>query len=440
MNAADIQNALDRIIKQNRNLDESGLRVLLLASSWENEDIEKAVGVFKERKDKVLSSLSSEKPQPEKKVINLSDNGNIEDVQVLDSIVDEALSSPDIAKIIDEVKTETIKEENQIDTSSENNKKDEVSNVDILEEKPEIEDVVDKNTGQIVLKPQSKTASLSDLLSSSVKELDKIPDKVFEDKRSKGIDLETAPLLVKNDGVTPVNDLKKEAIKNILDGKKVKPLPQTASVSLVENEQKINNTTKQETKTDLKKEEIIKEIPKDSITEKPKETADIKKDIEKTEDKKSNTKESLVLIQSAEAPSDHLIPDEEEMEKEKLSLVENVNDKEVSKKTFNKIKEEIPHNLPLKPFDESPHVVPFSEYKEIFHGKEDDVPKSKEEVKVVQKEQTPINLINNHEPVIIRNKKQIPLSKSEKELVFMASVLLFVILLMLSYMYSNGRL
>lgn len=432
MNASDIQNALDRIIKQNRNLDESGLRVLLLASSWESDAIESAINIFKARKDAVLSSLPLSESVIEPKVVEIKDAD-----QVISEDGDLALKAG-IEEIIDEVK---VMEEGPVisskDGKQENPKVEIKQEVSVVPEIKKEELVIspqseaeELNSNEIVLPPSNKESSLGDLLSSSLKEIDKIPDKVFEDKRSKGIDLESAPILVKNDGISNINELKREAIKNVLEGKSVKPLPKE-EVKIESKKEEV--VLKMEDAVPLKKEEFspAKELQASITAPNLTETKEQSSKPVKKED------ETKVLIQSAEVASDHLIPDEETMEKEeKTSLIKD----ESPKKPTNKALEEIPHNLPLKPFDASPHVIPFSEYKETFHGKDEKVIPHVQNVSGVINSTNTVASVPVSVPAYVRSKKPVPLSKSEKELVVMASVLLFVILILLSYMYSNGRL
>lgn len=115
----------------------------------------------------------------------------------------------------------------------------------------------------------------------------------------------------------------------------------------------------------------------------------------------------------------------------------------------------LPENLPLLPFESSPHVWSFNKYKDVFH-KDAQV---KEEIKVItvmpEKSVTTassplapkvvitpesqgeiIQKINDTEVVI----KSVPFKKEDKPLVFLAVIMLFAIILILGYMYSNGRL
>jgi hypothetical protein len=135
-------------------------------------------------------------------------------------------------------------------------------------------------------------------------------------------------------------------------------------------------------------------------------------------------------------------------------------------------KDEIPHNLPLRPFETSEHVWPFSRYRDIFYGESEPEPKlemkeetkrgdfagdqaqkgdvkdegaahlSAEEAKTEKKEEgyaekTPVAVpARAPEKEII----PVPLTKGDEKLVVLACVMLLVILLLLGYMYSNGRL
>lgn len=94
--------------------------------------------------------------------------------------------------------------------------------------------------------------------------------------------------------------------------------------------------------------------------------------------------------------------------------------------------EDPPHNLPLKPYDSAPHVWSFERYKSIFYG---DVPKHEEgpkaTVSIVPAEH------HNHTHVTV---ELTPLSKDEMRIVVLATVMLLFIILLLGYMYANGRL
>jgi cytochrome c-type biogenesis protein CcmH/NrfG len=93
----------------------------------------------------------------------------------------------------------------------------------------------------------------------------------------------------------------------------------------------------------------------------------------------------------------------------------------------------IPDNLPLLPFESSPHVWSFSKYKDTFHGEV--MPHSVEELS----QKKPTGQAPSHEGDEISLEKT-PMTKSDESLVFLAGVMLLVIILILGYMYSNGRL
>lgn len=96
-----------------------------------------------------------------------------------------------------------------------------------------------------------------------------------------------------------------------------------------------------------------------------------------------------------------------------------------------------PENLPLKPFEATSHVWPFSKYKEVFHG-EVMTPLSESEralVKEVTKE--------NIDTVVVPKKitvKRTGFDGEDEGLIFLTATTLLIILLLLAYMYSNGRI
>jgi hypothetical protein len=93
--------------------------------------------------------------------------------------------------------------------------------------------------------------------------------------------------------------------------------------------------------------------------------------------------------------------------------------------TINRQKSEIPENLPLLPFEGSSHVWTFSKYKDTFN---DDA------VSDINNEKKEVEGSPNHHVVLI------PLSEKDEKMLLMAYISLFIILLLLGYMYANGRL
>lgn len=140
-------------------------------------------------------------------------------------------------------------------------------------------------------------------------------------------------------------------------------------------------------------------------------------------------------------------------------------------------REELPHNLPLRPFETSEHIWPFSRYKDVFFGDapEPEVKEIQPQPKKVVQESapaieaiTPQVEVKKEEPVMIPVPVKVvetkiievpvpqaptvppvqvfvrnvptPPSKGDDKLVITAVAMLVVILLLLGYMYSNGRL
>jgi hypothetical protein len=141
-------------------------------------------------------------------------------------------------------------------------------------------------------------------------------------------------------------------------------------------------------------------------------------------------------------PVVHVIPT---TEPQSLIMHEEVVERRMPEKTT-----EIPSNLPLLPFESSPHIWSFSKYKDVFHGgtpapeeikvitvmPEEKVTTSSTFSPVPQQEKRVISVVRDEEVVI----EQIPLRKDDKPLVFLAMTMLLAIILILGYMYSNGRL
>lgn len=143
---------------------------------------------------------------------------------------------------------------------------------------------------------------------------------------------------------------------------------------------------------------------------------------------------------------------EGETTKEKESLVE-------ENSVQLEVRENLPHNLPLRPFETSEHIWPFSRYRDVFYGDESSL-----EVKEERREEKPADPVSaatqslqeEAKPPIIPQPviappapvvstpnihvERVPLEKDDDKLVFMASLMLVFILLILGYMYANGRL
>lgn len=104
---------------------------------------------------------------------------------------------------------------------------------------------------------------------------------------------------------------------------------------------------------------------------------------------------------------------------------------------------EPPENLPLKPFESTPHIWPFSKYKEVFHGEV--------MTPLPPDERTLVNEVNQiTKPVAIKTEEIHPQKKikikrtgfdgEDEGLIFLTATTLLIILLLLAYMYGNGRI
>jgi hypothetical protein len=128
--------------------------------------------------------------------------------------------------------------------------------------------------------------------------------------------------------------------------------------------------------------------------------------------------------------------------------------------------DELPHNLPLRPFESTTHVWPFSRYKDVFHGEvmptkaleQDKKPRGRLEIREPEAEskieiQKPIEkevirervietqkIIEKHVVVDHVHLERTPLTGKDEKLIVLASTMLLAVLLLLGYMYSNGRL
>lgn len=104
---------------------------------------------------------------------------------------------------------------------------------------------------------------------------------------------------------------------------------------------------------------------------------------------------------------------------------------------------EPPENLPLKPFESTPHIWPFSKYKEVFHGEV--------MTPLPPDERTLVNEVNQiTKPVATKTEEIHPQKKikikrtgfdgEDEGLIFLTATTLLIILLLLAYMYGNGRI
>lgn len=132
-------------------------------------------------------------------------------------------------------------------------------------------------------------------------------------------------------------------------------------------------------------------------------------------------------------------------EKPKESLVASLATSLFTKKV--KTKPTLPDDLPLKPFESSPNVWSFSRYKDIFYGneKEEDI----EEEKVIlnkslkkekSKEETEKIGKQKMFKIVEIDLEKVPVTKEDEGIIASIGMFLLIIILLVIYMYSNGRL
>lgn len=127
--------------------------------------------------------------------------------------------------------------------------------------------------------------------------------------------------------------------------------------------------------------------------------------------------------------------------KEKESLVVSLEEnKSENKENY------IPHDLPLKPFEASPHIWQFSKYKDVFYGSAPAPAPVKVEVKPEIKVEKIIEIpkvdVLKVIPVPVPEIKltKVPLTKKDEGIVAIGALLTLVAVLLIVYMYSHGRL
>jgi hypothetical protein len=167
-----------------------------------------------------------------------------------------------------------------------------------------------------------------------------------------------------------------------------------------------------------------------------------------TEAPAPSTQPEALPTLSLESGDDHLLP--EHAEPDPLPDIP-VQESLVSSSEVHDDKDDLPHNLPLRPFETSEHIWPFSRYKDVFFGNEETFhpePAPVPTVEVPKKEE--VREVPTPAPVVVEKKQpQAPavahiapaqLSKGDEKLVITAAIMLLCVLMLLGYMYQNGRL
>ena len=114
-----------------------------------------------------------------------------------------------------------------------------------------------------------------------------------------------------------------------------------------------------------------------------------------------------------------------------------------------------PDNLPLRPFESTDHTWPLSKYKDIFHKETSKEPKvvvtpqirSSPQVMTPPRQNTPPSapIISEEEHKEEHHHKKIEFKRTgfdgeDEGLIFLTGTSLIIIILLLVYMYSNGRI
>ena len=133
--------------------------------------------------------------------------------------------------------------------------------------------------------------------------------------------------------------------------------------------------------------------------------------------------------------------EDEEKKQPKESLVASLAANLFAKKV--KVKATLPDDLPLKPFESSPNVWSFSRYKDIFYGEEKEEEKEEEDVKApIKKTKTSGEKNNGTKKFKITEVtlEKVPVTTEDEGIIASIGMFLLIIILMVIYMYLNGRL
>lgn len=133
--------------------------------------------------------------------------------------------------------------------------------------------------------------------------------------------------------------------------------------------------------------------------------------------------EEVLQASQVVQPSAPSLVTQEEKVKEPESLILHPEVPFVSKQT------PPPDNLPLKPFETSEKVIPLAEYKEVFHNE-------KEEVATP----APLLVTKEEKDTVKVTVKRSGFDGEDEGLIVLTGFMLLIILLLLTYMYTNGRL
>jgi hypothetical protein len=188
-------------------------------------------------------------------------------------------------------------------------------------------------------------------------------------------------------------------------------------------------------------------------------------EVKRVEDKESvaHQKEDKNSLTSNDEVSEFILEKEPEPEPERVVAIEEslVVKKDIPRRNAPAV--DIPDNLPLVPFESSPHIWSFGRYRDTFHR---DQTEDTASVLALKKEEVIINsfpVLENSKELVYQKEavstpehvtqvvnlspknveidfEKTPITKGDQSLVVLAGIMLLAIMLILGYMYSNGRL
>ncbi len=416
MTLFETETILEDLSKRHPNLNKELLTTILTASGWEERSVQEAVLLLGERQKKGGEGPATKEPVPQttKGTVGeilggVAQNNSVQtSEQKSDPHLDLGLVDGQLASVVPIVEVPTVAPPQE---ASSNLKKIQTFEQD----------------GGLVINPTP--TRLESLPIPNTREKQEAVEKVINSLA------EQRPMKVKGREEAPPQTTPAEMTFYKQDGEEEGELPAPPLVTVVRPE-----------KVSVSMPSLV--VPAVAITPgDPKEERTISSTVSKDEDAK---------------PREHVAPSVSRNEPESLIVHEEPKAPEVVARV--PVPHQIPENLPLLPFESSPHVWSFSRYKNVFHSEPQQVapplvvppiitplfndsatpvfpsnfppahPKSEFPQQSIERKAA---LGEDDEEISL---EKVPLTKGDESLVFLAGVMLLVIILILGYMYSNGRL
>ncbi|MCF7843558.1 hypothetical protein K9M47_01525 [Candidatus Gracilibacteria bacterium] len=428
MTIAEIESTLHTLLTRHPNLDEGMLVTLLTASGWEDKTIKETVLLFKSENQKKQNN------DTQTSILK------VEPVLVLPKNESQISASENVVKISTTPLEEHVKPKT----------------VPVVPTPPTPILNINTNTST-----DNKTTNDSGIvyIDSEGKEEDILPN--FVDNGAvlpKADEPQVTPIPPKVEINSMVQDLKK-AEDVVPEKKEIIKTPEPAKTELI---QSIKLDSASYTEPD-KKEAF--EIQRHTET-KPSflgmifEKLFSKPHIDSTQEKKEIDQiKTLPEVESSDIKKQEIVPPDLIKDEKPTDLVQDMKLTSSDPQSLIVPKEAVrkdttptepPENLPLKPFESTPHVWSFSKYKDVFHGSSIPFLSSKEQSLVdeyngVDTEQVKEKIPQQNFSPQKHNGSKIKIKRTgfdgeDEGLIFFTGLMLFIILLLLSYMYSNGRI